>query len=161
MKNDLIHAMTESFEGQSVDNHCVDVNTMVELGPVSEREISDITLTRCACYLIAQNSFMKAQWRVPDKRPVADFAPAIILKEKDFTNQVSIHNAREQKMQSKPQKSQVHVTNKKALRKVLLGRGLRLEGLSPAEDAKKMERSLISVEKKAIEIPMGWMNNER
>ena len=27
---------------------------------------------------------MKAQWRVPDSRPLADFAPTIILKAKDF-----------------------------------------------------------------------------
>ena len=35
--------------------HFVDVNKMVGLGSGAEREISDIKLTRYACYLIAQN----------------------------------------------------------------------------------------------------------
>ena len=41
--------------GQNVTDHFVDVNKMVRLGSGSEREIDDITLTRYACYLIAQN----------------------------------------------------------------------------------------------------------
>lgn len=38
-----------------VSDHFVDVNKMVPLGSGSEREISDIILSRYACYLIAQN----------------------------------------------------------------------------------------------------------
>jgi DNA-damage-inducible protein D len=37
---------------------------------------------------------MKAQWQVPDNRPLADFAPTIILKAKDFATEITIHNAR-------------------------------------------------------------------
>lgn len=39
----------------SVENHFADVSKMVKLGSGSERAISDILLTRYACYLIAQN----------------------------------------------------------------------------------------------------------
>ena len=38
---------------------------------------------------------MKAQWKVPEKRSLADFAPTIILKAKDFATEITIHNARE------------------------------------------------------------------
>lgn len=41
--------------GEEVQNHFADTGKLVALGSGSEREISDIALTRYACYLIAQN----------------------------------------------------------------------------------------------------------
>ncbi len=41
--------------GQKPENHFVDVNKMVDIGSGSQKKISDIRLTRYACYLIAQN----------------------------------------------------------------------------------------------------------
>ena len=41
---------------------------------------------------------MKSQWKVPANRPLADFAPTIILKAKDFAAEITIHNAREKAM---------------------------------------------------------------
>lgn len=93
---------------------------------------------------------MKAQWQVPDSRPLADFAPTIILKAKDFATEITIHNAREQQMSLEQQISQEHVTNNQAVRETLLNRGIRPEKLPPAEDVKKVERRLASAEKKSL-----------
>ncbi|RIZ71191.1 MAG: DNA damage-inducible protein D [Methylococcales bacterium] len=96
---------------------------------------------------------MKAHWQVPDNRPLADFAPTIILKAKDFATEITIHNAREQNMRSEPKISQEHVTNNQAVRETLLSRGIRPESLPPAEDVKKVERRLASAEKSILKNP--------
>jgi len=98
---------------------------------------------------------MKARWRVPASRPLADFAPTIILKAKDFATEITIHNARENTLNSEPQISREHVTNNQAVRSTLLERGIRPESLPPAEDVKKVERRLASAEKKALQHPHG------
>ena len=98
---------------------------------------------------------MKAQWQVPNNRPLADFAPTIVLKAKDFATEITIHNARTQDMQSEPQISHEHITNNQAVRETLLNRGIRPESLPAAEDVKKVERRLVSVEKKALKKPVG------
>lgn len=96
---------------------------------------------------------MKAQWRVPDNRPLADFAPTIILKAKDFATEITIHNARENKMKNESEISGEHVTNNRAVRDTLLNRGIRPESLPPAEDDKKVERRLDTAQKKTIKNP--------
>ena len=107
---------------------------------------------------------MKARWQVPDSRPLADFAPTIILKAKDFATEITIHNARANKMQSEGEISGEHVTNNNAVRQTLLSRGIRPEELPPAEDVKKVERRLASAEKKSLKNPEklegGTANNE-
>ncbi len=104
---------------------------------------------------------MKAQWQVPDNRPLADFAPTIILKAKDFATEITIHNAREQQMTREHQISSEHVTNNQAVRDTLLNRGIRPENLPPAEDIKKVERRLASAEKKSLKNPDILSDEER
>ena len=96
---------------------------------------------------------MKAQWKVPDARPLADFAPTIILKAKDFATEITIFNAREHKLNSERAISKEHITNNEAVRKTLLERGIRPESLPPAEDVKKVERRLLSEDKKSLKNP--------
>ena len=96
---------------------------------------------------------MKARWKVPDKRPLADFAPTIILKAKDFATEITIFNAEQQHMTTEDAISGEHVTNNEAVRKTLLERGIRPESLPPTKDVKKVERRLASEQKKSLKNP--------
>jgi DNA-damage-inducible protein D len=98
---------------------------------------------------------MKAQWKVPDSRPLADFAPTIVLKAKDFAAEITIFNARQHQMGTEAAISKEHVTNNAAVRDTLLNRGIRPESLPPAEDVKKVERRILSEDKKALKKPNG------
>jgi DNA-damage-inducible protein D len=87
---------------------------------------------------------MKARWKVPAPRPLADFAPTIILKAKDFAAEITIFNSRAHRLSTGGTLSKEHVTNNRAVRDTLLERGIRPEHLPPAEDVKKVERRLSS-----------------
>jgi len=96
---------------------------------------------------------MKAHWKVPDNRPLADFAPTIILKAKDFATEITIFNAREHGMQTESAISSEHITNNQAVRKTLLERGIRPESLPAVEDVKRVARRLASEEKQSLNNP--------
>jgi len=96
---------------------------------------------------------MKAHWQVPDNRPLADFAPTIVLKAKDFATEITIFNAREHGMNTETHISREHITNNEAVRRTLLERGIRPEALPPAEDVKKVERRLFAEDKKSLKKP--------
>lgn len=96
---------------------------------------------------------MKLQWQVPDNRPLADFAPTIVLKAKDFAAEITIFNARQNRLANEGAISSEHVTNNEAVRKTLLERGIRPESLPASEDVKKVERRLASEGKKSLKNP--------
>ena len=96
---------------------------------------------------------MKSQWKVPDNRPLADFAPTIILKAKDFATEITIFNTRQQQFKTEGDISNEHITNNAAVRKTLLERGIRPEHLPAAEDVKKVERRIATEEKKSLKNP--------
>ncbi|MGV8934779.1 MAG: DNA damage-inducible protein D [Gallionellaceae bacterium] len=96
---------------------------------------------------------MKSQWKVPDNRPLADFAPTIILKAKDFAAEITIFNAKQNQFSSESVISAEHITNNQAVRNTLLERGIRPESLPAAEDVKKVERRLAADEKKVLKNP--------
>jgi len=93
---------------------------------------------------------MKSQWKVPANRPLADFAPTIILKAKDFATEITIFNTRERQLSSESAISYEHITNNEAVRNTLIERGIRPEKLPAAEDVKKVERRLASEQKKSL-----------
>ncbi|PIR01267.1 MAG: DNA damage-inducible protein D [Nitrospinae bacterium CG11_big_fil_rev_8_21_14_0_20_45_15] len=105
---------------------------------------------------------MKSQWKVPNTRPLADFAPTIILKAKDFAAEITIHNAKEHQYSTETAISREHISNNKAIRKTLIQRGIRPEALPPVEDVKKVERRL-AAEKKSLKNPdsLGSEGNDK
>ena len=96
---------------------------------------------------------MKSTWNVPDNRPLADFAPTIILKAKDFATEITIFNTRAHQLGTERTISTEHITNNEAVRNTLLSRGIRPEALPAAEDVKKVERRLTAEDKKSLKNP--------
>mgnify|MGYP003605337496 CR=1 FL=1 len=96
---------------------------------------------------------MKTKWNLPTTKPLADFMPTILLKAKDFATEITIYNAKQHKMKTEGQISKEHITNNKSVRSTLLSRGIVPENLSPEEDISKIERRLVSDEKKALKNP--------
>lgn len=93
---------------------------------------------------------MKNKWEVPKNRALADFAPTIVLKAKDFATEITIFNAKANQLQTEQEISGEHITNNESVRNTLIERGIRPEDLPPSEDVKKVERKLQSDEKKGL-----------
>ena len=91
---------------------------------------------------------MKKKLAVPGNRPLADFLPTITIKAKDFANEVTNMQVKQQDLRDEPGITHEHVKNNQDVRKILTDRNIRLEALPPAEDVKKVERRLKSEEKK-------------
>jgi len=96
---------------------------------------------------------MKRQWKVPKSRALADFAPTIVLKAKDFAAEITIFNAKVNRMQTEQEISGEHITNNASVRNTLIERSIRPERLPPSEDVRKVERKLKSDEKKGLRNP--------
>ena len=95
---------------------------------------------------------MKDKWNIKNK-PLADFMPTILLKAKDFATEITIFNAKENKMKTERQISNEHITNNKSVRSTLISRGITPENLSPEEDINKIDRKLKSEDKKGLKNP--------
>lgn len=94
---------------------------------------------------------MKIIWGIGDK-PIADFMPTILLKAKDFATEITIHNARENKMRTENQISNEPVANNTSVRNTLISRGITPERLPPSEDIKKVNRKIETTKKNDIKI---------
>lgn len=94
---------------------------------------------------------MKATWKVPASRPLADFAPTIILKAKDFATEITIHNTRQHRLGSEKVISHEHVTNNEAVRQILLNRGIHPEHLPASEDCEESRAPIGFGAKEVIE----------
>ena len=91
---------------------------------------------------------MKNKLAVPDARPLADFLPTITIKAKDFANEVTNMQVKQQHLNAEPDIAREHIKNNEDVRKILTDRNIHPESLPPAEDVKKVERRMKSEEKK-------------
>ena len=94
---------------------------------------------------------LKRKMGVPASRPLADFLPTISIKAKDFAAEMTSVNVQTKDLKSETMIAKEHIDNNAAVRRLLLERGIVPEDLPAAEDVKKVERRLVSEEKKAIE----------
>lgn len=91
---------------------------------------------------------MKSRLRVPKARPLADFLPTITIKAKDFANEITNFNIKQNDLRTEFRITDEHVRNNREVRKLLVDRGIVPELLPAAEDVKKVERRLASERKK-------------
>jgi len=91
---------------------------------------------------------MKDRLAVPEGRPLADFLPTITIKAKDFANEITNTQVKQQDLHGEPGITQEHVKNNRDVRKLLTDRNIVPEQLPPAEDLKKLERRLKAEQKK-------------
>ena len=93
---------------------------------------------------------MKLKLKVPATRPLADFLPTLIIKAKDFATELTSHNVIEKDLKGEPVISREHIDNNRAVRKMLMERGVKPEQLPASEDLKKVLRRVQGDEKKVI-----------
>jgi DNA-damage-inducible protein D len=91
---------------------------------------------------------MKGRLGVPQGRPLADFLPTITIKAKDFANEITNFNIKQNALSTESRITDEHVKNNRDVRKLLVDRGIVPEALPPVEDVKKVERRLASEQKK-------------
>jgi len=91
---------------------------------------------------------MKDRLAVPRGRPLADFLPTITIKAKDFANEITNFNIKQNDLRTEPGITDEHVKNNREVRRLLVDRGIVPERLPPAEDVRKVERRLVSERKK-------------
>ena len=95
-------------------------------------------------------AMLKRKMGVPDSRPLADFLPTISIKAKDFAAEMTSVNVQSKDLQGERAITAEHEDNNRAVRQMLIQRGIVPENLPPAEDVKKVERRLATEEKKAL-----------
>ena len=124
-------------------------------GILYERGVNDQTFAVIrskgdqALFRLSTN-MMKRRMGIPQSRPLADFLPTISIKAKDFAAEMTSVNVQAKDLQGETAITKEHVDNNAAVRKMLTERGIIPETLPPAEDVKKVERRLVSEEKKML-----------
>jgi DNA-damage-inducible protein D len=95
-------------------------------------------------------SMMKQRLGVPDSKPLADHLSTLAISAKEFANNLTSHNVEVKDLKGIDPIGKEHVENNTAVRKILLGRGIKPENLPPSEDVQKVKRKLDSEDKKML-----------
>jgi DNA-damage-inducible protein D len=95
---------------------------------------------------------MKTVWKVPEGRPLCDFAPEVIVIAKQLGAAMTTHNTQVHDLRGEAAISQEHQENNRTIRTGLGSRGIIPEKLKPEEDVKKVERRH-AADLKALEKP--------
>lgn len=95
-------------------------------------------------------AMLKRKLGAPDSRPLADFLSTINIKAKDFAAEMTSVNVQQKDLHGVSQIGNEHVENNLAVRKMMLDRGIIPENQPAGEDVKKVERRLMSEEKKVL-----------
>jgi DNA-damage-inducible protein D len=93
---------------------------------------------------------MKKRLAVPDSKPLADYLPTLIIKAKDFAAELTSHNVVEKDLKGTQPISAEHVENNKAVRKMLVQRGVHPETLPAAEDVDSVKKRLRSEDQRIL-----------
>jgi len=93
---------------------------------------------------------LKKKMGVPENRPVADFLPTISITAKTLAAEMTGLNVQNKDLKGQNRIGNEHIDNNKAVRNMLLQRGIQPENLPAAEDVKKLQRKLDNENKKVL-----------
>lgn len=79
---------------------------------------------------------------------MADFLPTLTIAAKNLATEMTNHNVEQKDLYGEQNISTEHIQNNISVRKMLGERGIKPENLPPAEDIKKVERRVVSNERK-------------
>ncbi len=77
-------------------------------------------------------------------------APKVVLKGKDFANELTIYNSKEKQLKNNIDITQEHIDNNSTIRKAMIERGIVPEELKPEIDIKKIKKRLSKDRKKEL-----------
>lgn len=92
----------------------------------------------------------KVRFNVKKGRPLADFLPTVDIKAKDLAAEMTNTNIVNKDIHGQQGIESEHVKNNRAVREMLISRGITPELQKPAEDIKQVETRLRSEEREAL-----------
>lgn len=91
---------------------------------------------------------MKHRLGIKSNRPLADFLPTLTIAAKNLATEMTNYNVEQKNLYGESSITREHVQNNVSVRSMLGERGIRPEELPVAEDIKKVERRVVSDDKR-------------